>query len=84
MPTPRLGDGDRASKRLRVARVLQQRQVRERVADLGALVQPERAEHPVRDPVVGERVLERLGRVPGPGQREDLAGGVPAASASAI
>ena len=26
----------------------------------------------MRDPVMGQRVLERLGRVPSPGQREDL------------
>ena len=71
-PIPRRGRADRAAERLRVDRVLDQRQVGERVADLGALVQPERAEHAVRDPGVRERPLQRLGRVPGPGEREDL------------
>ena len=69
-PAPRRAD--RATERLRVDRVLDQREVRERVADLGALVQPERAEHAVRDPGVRERALQRLGRVPGPREREDL------------
>ena len=69
---PAPGRADRAAERLRVERVLDQRQVRERVADLGALVQPERAEHAVRDPGVRERALQRLGRVPGPREREDL------------
>ena len=69
---PAPGRADRAAERLRVDRVLEQRQVGERVADLGALVQPERAEHPVRDPGVRERALQRLGRVPGPREREDL------------
>ena len=71
---PAPGRADRAAERLRVERVLDQRQVRERVADLGALVQPERAEHAVRDAGVRERALQRLGRVPGPREREDLAG----------
>jgi hypothetical protein len=52
---------------------LDQREVRERIADLGALVQPERPEDPVRDPRVRERALQRLGRVPGAREREDLA-----------
>ena len=69
-PAPRGADG--AAERLRVGRVGQQRQVGERVADLGALVQAERAEHAVRDPGMRERALQRLGRVPGPGEREDL------------
>ena len=38
----------------------------------------------MRDAGVRERALQRLGRVPGPREREDLAGGVPPASASAI
>ena len=38
---PAPGRADRAAVRLRVERVLDQREVRERVADLGALVQPE-------------------------------------------
>jgi hypothetical protein len=38
----------------------------------------------VREAGVRERALQRLGRIPGPCECEDLAGGVPAASASAI
>ena len=51
---------------------MDQGEVGERVADLGALVEAERAEDAVRDAVVRERALQRLGRVPGPGEREDL------------
>jgi hypothetical protein len=64
---------DRAAERLRVGRVLHQGQVGERVTNLGALVQAERAEHAVRNPGVRERALQGLGRVPGPREREDLA-----------
>ena len=71
-PDPASWRADRAAERLRVERVLDQGEVGERVADLGALVEPERAEHAVRDAVVRERALQRLGRVPGPGEREDL------------
>jgi hypothetical protein len=63
---------DRAAERLGVDGVGEQREVGECVADLGALVQAERAEHAVRDPGVRERPLERLGRVAGPREREDL------------
>ena len=81
-PCNDLGDGggadpaargaDRASERPCVDRVLDQREVRECVADLGALVQPERAEHAVRDAGVRERPLQRLRRIAGAGQHEDL------------
>ena len=71
---PAPGRADRPTVRLRVERVLDQREVRECIPDLGALVQPERAEHAVRDPGVRERPLQRLGRVPGPREREDLRG----------
>ena len=53
-PAPRRSD--RAAKRLRVDRVLDQREVRERVADLGALVQPERPEDLARWHSGSERV----------------------------
>ena len=71
---PAAGRADRAAERLRVDRVLDQGQVGECVADLGALVQAERAEHPVRDAHVRERALQWFCRVPGAGDREDLAG----------
>ncbi len=66
---------DGPPERLRVGGVGEQCQVGERVADLGALVEPEAAEHPVRDPGPGERGLQRPGRVPGPREHEHLAGG---------
>jgi hypothetical protein len=69
-PPARRTDG--AAECLSVDGVLNQVQVGERVADLGALVQPERAEHPVRDPGVRERPLQRLGRISRSGEREDL------------
>jgi hypothetical protein len=65
---------DGAAERLRVERVGKQRQVGERVANLSALVEPERAEHAVRDAGVRERPLKRLRRVPSPREREDLPG----------
>ena len=65
---------DGAAERLRVGGVGEQREVGERVADLGALVQAEAAEHAVRDPGRGERDLHRLGRVGGAGEHEHLAG----------
>ena len=69
---PRRLDG--APEGLRVARVGQQREVGERVADLGALVEAERAEHAVRDPGGGQRGLDRAGGERGAGEHEDLAG----------
>ena len=68
-----LGRADGATERLRVGGVGQQRQVRERVADLGALVQAEAAEHPVRDTVPGERGLHRPGRITGAREHQHLA-----------
>ena len=61
-----------APERLRVGRVGQQREVGDRVAHLGALIQAEAAEHAVRDPGRGERVLDRSERVAGAGEHEDL------------
>ena len=69
---PRRLDG--APERLRVGRVGEQREVGERVAHLGALVQAEAAEHAVRDPGRGQRGLRRPGRVAGAGEHEHLAG----------
>ena len=48
--------------------------MRERVADLRALIQPERAEHAVGDAGPGERGLRRFGRVPVAGEHEHLVG----------
>ena len=75
-PAPRRGD--RACERLGVARVGHERQVGERVADLGALVEPERAEHPVRDPGRGEPGHERGVGVRGAGQHQHLGARQPA------
>ena len=76
---------DGAPEGLRVARVGQQREVGERVADLGALVEAERAEHAVRDPGGGQRGLDRARwRTPVRASTRISPGGVPAASASAI
>ena len=73
-----------APERLGVGRVGEQRQVGERVAHLGALVQAEAAEHPVRDPGGRQRALHRPGGVAGAGEHAARRpGGVPAASASA-
>ena len=62
----------RPPERLRVGRIDQQRQVGERVADLGALVQPEAPEHAVRDAGLRQRGLYRLGCVAGAGEDQDL------------
>ena len=61
-----------APERLRVGRVGEQRQVGERVADLGALVQAEAAEHAVRDPGGRQRALHRAGGVPGAGEQQHV------------
>ena len=66
--------GDRASERLRVGGVGDQRQVGERVAHLGALIQAERAEHPVGDAGARECGLHGHGRVAGARQQQDLRG----------
>ena len=60
------------AERLRVDRVGHERQVGERVADLGALIQPKASEHPVRNPRVPERALDRGGGVAGAGEHQDL------------
>ena len=62
----------RPPERLRVGRIDQQRQVGERITDLGALVQPETAQHPMRDSGLRQRGLHRLGRVAGAREDEDL------------
>ena len=81
---PAAGRGDRAPERLRVGRVDDQRQVGERVAHLRALVQAERAEHPVRDPGGSQRASApgRSHTRSAPARRIS-AGGVPSASSSA-
>ena len=71
-PNPPPGRLDRPPERLRVARVDEQRQVRQRVPDLRALIQAQRPEHAVRDAAARQGVLKRLGRVAGPGEREHL------------
>ena len=58
LPIPRRGDVDDALQRDRVSRVDQQRQIGERVLDLGALVEARAADHLVRQAVANERVLE--------------------------
>ena len=73
VPIPRRGEPIARRNACASSGFCEQRQVGERVADLGALVQAERAEHAVRDAGVRERALQRLGRVPGPREREDLA-----------
>ena len=75
------GGSDRAAKRLRVGRVGEQCQVRERVADLGALIQSEAAEHAVRDPGLRQRGLHRPHRVAGSRQTSTSPGGHAAGSA---
>jgi len=59
---------------VRVTGIGEQGEVGERVADLGALVEPERAEHAVRDPGGGQRGLDRAGGQRRPREHEDLAG----------
>ena len=64
-----------APERLRVGGVGEQREVGERVADLGALVQAEAAEHAVRDPGGGQRGLDGPGGVSGAREHEHLGRG---------
>ena len=68
-----LGHVDDPLEREVVVRLMHHAQIGDGVADLGALVEPRAADHPVRQPEVDEPLLERAGLEAGAHQHRDVA-----------